>query len=304
MNSNLDATYATLNSLNKSLADGSMTAEQHQFQVQGLLSTLQQPPAFDAQAMANFFAQQLALTTAPWRGPMATYQASFQAMADDVKGADLKSLQQEVFVKAKDAALSPFEVLALQYLLFYGGSPEEACRMLAAIILRCPGASRYQLHNFGAIAPNMDSGDLHLYGQYLEKLPFPLFPPLMCRSVNADIISCHHHLLVGGSGEPSVTLKSPREFFRLESDLVGGEAPAKGKRSLEEENRNLKEEVAMWKRKAKEAERKIRELEERKDQGKKPLFFANPRDRSVEKGFSRAWQANESNDGSVSSPKN
>lgn len=153
----------------------------------------------DFRGLAEVLAQQHLAINAPWRMEMADYQAQYNAVLDQAKAANISALQEEVREKALAHELSSWEALCLQYLLFFDGSTDEACRMLATILLRIPPASRNKMHNWGAIAANMDAGDLNIHGKEIASIHCALFPPKTCRAANDKLFAVCCPTLHGGS---------------------------------------------------------------------------------------------------------
>lgn len=193
--------------------------------------TIQRPvdSRTEFQDLAEILTERQLAVSAPWRLEMANYQASYKALFEVAKTADATSLQNEVREKALAQELSPCEALCLQYLLFFEGTAEEACRMLALILLRTPPSRRSKLHNWGSIAAHMDPGDLNIHGAEIVPLTCPLFPPKTCRVANDKIFAAHNVPLFGGGGAPPKK-GSAMSLFRTEEGeesfpINGGKEP-------------------------------------------------------------------------------
>jgi len=153
----------------------------------------------DCGELASALSQQQLTLNAPWRGEMLNFRESYRQLEQVALKEDIDVLRREVHDKAEASELTAGEVLALQYLLFYEGEAEAARRVLSAIILRTPRAYRNKLHNWGAIAPHMNPGDLNMYGNDIADLNYPLFPPASCRMVNSKVFMANQRQFYGGS---------------------------------------------------------------------------------------------------------
>lgn len=180
----------------------------------------------DFRGLAEVLAQQHLAINAPWRMEMADYQAQYSAVLEQSKTADISALQDEVREKALAHELSSWEALCLQYLLFFEGTADEARRMLATILLRIPPASRNKMHNWGAIAANMDAGDLNIHGKEIASIHCALFPPKTCRAANDKLFAVCCPTLHGGS-EHTPVAQHLAMFYRskegIDSPLCDGQ---------------------------------------------------------------------------------
>jgi len=202
-------------------AQGHTTTEEFDAQVSHMTETVKQAGrdevlaqihpqtlAVDFTGLAEALSQQQLHMNAPWRGEMMDYRESYRQMQVSVMAADIKDLRAEVQRKAEANELTPGEVMALQYLLFFDDTPDAARRLLAAMILRTPRVYRNKIHNWGAIAPNMDPGDLCMFGPDITTLDYPLFPPASCKEINSRVLMAGRPMYLGGGGSQQAVAKN------------------------------------------------------------------------------------------------
>lgn len=229
--------------LNKAYQEGSITREQLAMQktiIYGNGGSNQTPPiqqpvtvTLDASGIERAMGKTTLYATRPWARTKDEQQFTYASLQAEARAPGiLEHLREEVLEKAKSSSLSPMEVLALQYLLFYDDTPDEARMLLAVIILRTPIHSRYLMHNWGAIAPQMFPSDVDQHGYMMEKLNYPLFPPVMCRLLNEKIFAAHFGAFHGGGpGEE----EEVRKIYRREDEtrpLMSGGSAANGFEAL------------------------------------------------------------------------
>lgn len=184
---------------------------------------------FDASGIEKAMGKSTLYTTRPWARTRDENQATFASLQAEAQAPGvLEHLRAEVLEKAKTNSLSPMEVMALQYLLFYNDTFDEPRMMLAVILLRTPLHSRFLMHNWGAIAPQMYQSDVDQHGYLMEKLNYPLFPPGICRLINEKVFAANFCLLHGGG---SVEEEEARSMYRRENEgspLIHGGGPQQG----------------------------------------------------------------------------
>lgn len=251
------------------LAAGSLTQDQFDARILALnTQSAGGQQAVDPAAIVAALERHNTLMDCPWTRIQSQFRAAFEAYemeAAKTDEASLEELKKEVYMKARDNALAPMEVMALMYLLFLndnGWSFEKSSRMLALLILRTPLDTRFLLHNWGAVSPNMNPGDVLQHGEKMTRLQYPLFPPTTCASINAKIFYAQGGGgLVGGSAVPNS--KALNKFYRDEEEdrevLMGG---AKGSKSRTAYVEGLEKEIAELKKKVGEQEREISRLQD------------------------------------------
>lgn len=265
----LAAAQATLfNELEQKRVANTISADEYQSQLlvisQIATSTKNSAPVkvtVDTQSFVSALEKQNRMMDMPWARVQSQYEASFNAYETEARKTDadsISALQKEVYEKARDGALAPMEVMALMYLIFLPtvGIPWEAsCRLLALLILRTPLDSRFLLHNWGAIARHMNPSDILENGHKMSTLQFPLFPPSTCYAINSKIFHAHqpqpqyNQMAYCGGSVPTVAVnpassEAVMKLYRDESEdrdvMMGGSAPRRSRKDLEEEIRKLR----------------------------------------------------------------
>eukprot|EP00796_Vickermania_ingenoplastis_P011483 gene11483-biopygen8335 len=181
----------------------------------------------DTSGINAAFAKQLEYQRHPWAQQQDQCQHSYDRLQEEArKEGVVERLKKEVEEKAKSGELAPMEVMCLQYLLFYDDKPDEARTMLSLIFLRTTLANRFQLHNWGAIARQMLPADVTQYGGIMKDLPFPLFPPEVCRLTNEKVFSAYSAPLYGGAAQkdPRTRLEKLYRNPREEQHVLRGGA--------------------------------------------------------------------------------
>eukprot|EP00796_Vickermania_ingenoplastis_P007162 gene7162-biopygen4393 len=117
------------------------------------------------------------------------------------------------------------EVMCLQYLLFYDDKPDEARTMLS-LFSSAPRWQTVSSCTTGAIARQMLPADVTQYGGIMKDLPFPLFPPEVCRLTNEKVFSAYSAPLYGGAAQkdPRTRLEKLYRNPREEQHVLRGGA--------------------------------------------------------------------------------
>lgn len=231
----------------------------------------------DSLMLAQALEKQTRSMQMPWSSTQTQYEANFQGYEKEAANTDEVSRQRlvdEMKAMAENGSLGPVEVMSLMYLLCLEDEDEAArsgitpnwpakkcMRMLALLLLRTPYNTRFLTHNWGAIAPQMQPGDLMSNGSKMEHLHYPLFPPRSCMTTNNKIFAAFipppknvAPMVYGGeagSSEPRNDLSKfyNGDFIEELDVLQGGGVPLSSRQlrrkvdALSKENSSLQNEV-------------------------------------------------------------